>query len=101
MEFDDIPISEDIIPLDHLPVILFPAPDAGKFQFLDKIFMNLGGEIEDGASLGQDHWIVQVGSFARSFCIGTDGVQDGKNLSLQGIQVQVLLGRCAEDRINL
>jgi len=29
MQFDDIPILEDMIPLHHLPVILFLAPDTG------------------------------------------------------------------------
>jgi hypothetical protein len=92
MEFKDIPILQDVIPLNHLAVIFLFPPDSGELQFSVKIFMNLGGKIEDGASFGQYDRIIEVGGFPRRFGVRPDPIQSKKNFFPHLLEIQVFLG---------
>lgn len=64
MDFHHITVPEDMISLNHLTVkYLFP-PYPGKLQVRDKIFMDLYGQVLQGAFFGKDKGMVRIVVFA-------------------------------------
>ena len=97
MKFHHVTIFQDVIPMDHLPFILFGSPDSGKPESVSKILVNGSSGCHDCRALLQNERIVEVHFLSRRFGIDADDVKHLIDAAFQKRQARPIVNERRKD----